>query len=53
MPFVTMLSRRRLIQSGALTVPALALGSGPAQAGTAAPPTTGVVPKQLAGFDRR
>lgn len=51
MPFVTMLSRRRLIQSGALTVPALALGSGPAQAGTAAPPTTGVVPKQLAGFD--
>ncbi|MGW0481943.1 serine hydrolase domain-containing protein [Nonomuraea sp. NPDC003214] len=48
---MTTLSRRRLLQSGALAVPALALGAAPARAGTAALPTTGVVPAQLAGFD--
>ncbi|MEU4575775.1 serine hydrolase domain-containing protein [Nonomuraea sp. ATR24] len=48
---MTTLSRRRLLQSGALAVPALALGAAPARAGTAALPATGVVPAQLAGFD--
>lgn len=46
-----MLSRRRLLQVGAGAVPAIALGAGPARAGSAALRTTGVVPSALAGFD--
>ncbi|MEU6720170.1 serine hydrolase domain-containing protein [Nonomuraea sp. NPDC046802] len=48
---MTMLTRRRLLQAGAGLVPAVALGARPAEAETAAIPTTGVVPSALAGFD--
>ncbi|MDF2713027.1 serine hydrolase domain-containing protein [Nonomuraea muscovyensis] len=47
-----MLSRRRLLQAGAAAVPALALGARPAQAGSTALLTTGVVPSAMAGFDQ-
>ncbi|WP_336205422.1 serine hydrolase domain-containing protein [Nonomuraea sp. LPB2021202275-12-8] len=47
-----MLNRRRLLQSGALAAPAIALGVRPAVAESAsAIPVSGVVPSQLAGFD--
>ncbi|MCF6468916.1 beta-lactamase family protein [Nonomuraea sp. MG754425] len=48
------LSRRRLLQTGAAVLPAVALGARPAAAaaaGAAAIPTTGVVPAALSGFD--
>ncbi|MEO3890406.1 serine hydrolase domain-containing protein [Nonomuraea sp. B5E05] len=47
-----MLSRRRLLQAGAGAVPAIALGAAPAGAESAEPPTTGVVPASMAGFDK-
>jgi CubicO group peptidase (beta-lactamase class C family) len=49
---VTMLSRRRLLQASAAAVPAIALGARPAQASSAEPLTTGVVPTAMAGFDK-
>ncbi|NBE93402.1 beta-lactamase family protein [Nonomuraea sp. KC401] len=47
-----MLSRRRLLQAGAGAVPAITLGTAPAWAESAEPPTTGVVPKSMAVLDK-
>ncbi|MEO3873757.1 serine hydrolase domain-containing protein [Nonomuraea sp. B12E4] len=46
------ISRRRLLQASAGVVPAVALGARPAEAASSSPVTTGVVPSQLAGFDK-
>ncbi|MET7465769.1 serine hydrolase domain-containing protein [Nonomuraea sp. NPDC005501] len=48
---MTTLSRRRLLQTGAAAVPAIALGSRPAQAASGSLLVTGVVPAAMAGFD--
>ncbi|MFI6788475.1 serine hydrolase domain-containing protein [Nonomuraea sp. NPDC050383] len=48
---MTTLSRRRLLQTGAAAVPAIALGSRPAQAAAGSLLVTGVVPASMAGFD--
>lgn len=47
---MTTLSRRNLLKAGAVAVPALAIGAGPAEAADLL--YTGIVPSQLAGFDK-
>lgn len=47
---VTTLSRRNLLKAGAVAVPAIALGARPAEAADLL--YTGIVPTQLAGFDK-
>ncbi|MEV0195343.1 serine hydrolase domain-containing protein [Nonomuraea sp. NPDC050691] len=49
---MTTLSRRRLLQTGAAAVPAIALGTRPARAASSSLPVTGVVPSSMAGFDQ-
>ncbi|GAA2282583.1 hypothetical protein GCM10010149_29060 [Nonomuraea roseoviolacea subsp. roseoviolacea] len=48
---MTTLSRRRLLQTGAAAVPAIALGARPARAASSLP-ATGVAPSSLAAFDQ-
>ncbi|MFI6597032.1 serine hydrolase domain-containing protein [Nonomuraea sp. NPDC050536] len=47
-----MLSRRTLLKAGAAAVPAIALGALPEQAEAATLVTSGVMPSQLASFDK-
>ncbi|MBN6051450.1 beta-lactamase family protein [Nonomuraea sp. RK-328] len=49
---MTTLSRRRLLQTGAAAVPAIALGARPARAASSSLLVTGVVPSSMTGFDK-